>query len=332
MDRGRRQIVLTGAAAFCGLLLFAYAVRSAGVSEILVGVRRVGWGLLAIVVIAGLRFALRAQAWRLCMRRGVRLPFARAFSVFVAGDAVGNLTPLGRVASEPAKVLLTRHRLATAESITSLAVDNLIYAASAVTMIAFGVAVMLVSVPLPFEWREAAALSLVLLIAAALVAIRLMRGTWSAERGARPAWRERLAAVRESVRGSSAEHPARFRWAFALDLGFHALAVLEVFLVLGWLLSDRSPTLTQAVVFEALNRLVTIAFNFVPFRVGVDEALSGALAPVLTVDAATGVTLAVIRKARNLIWTGIGLLLIGAQRGQPAPAMDRPESASSHRP
>mgnify|MGYP003352949658 CR=1 FL=1 len=33
--------------------------------------------------------------------------------------------------------------------------------------------------------------------------------------------------------------------------------------------------------FEALNRVVTVAFKFVPFRVGVDEALSGALAPVL---------------------------------------------------
>ena len=52
--------------------------------------------------------------------------------------------------------------------------------------------------------------------------------------------------------------------------------MLEVFLTLRWLLGDRSPTLAQAIVFEALNRVVTVAFKFVPFRVGVDEALSGA--------------------------------------------------------
>ena len=56
--------------------------------------------------------------------------------------------------------------------------------------------------------------------------------------------------------------------------------MLEVFLTLRWLLGDRSPTLEQAIVFEALNRVVTVVFKFVPFRVGIDEALSGGLAPV----------------------------------------------------
>ena len=181
------------------------------------------------------------------------------------------------------KVLLTRQRLATSESIASLAVDNLIYAGSAITMIGVGVAVMLATVPLPFEWREAALVSLVALVVVVLAAMRWMRGTWSAARGPRPRWRERLATLRQSVLGFSLEHPGQFWRAFGLDLCFHALAVGEVYLVLGWLLGDRSPTLSQAIVFEALNRLVTVAFNVVPFRVGVDEALTGALAPLLAV-------------------------------------------------
>jgi hypothetical protein len=52
---------------------------------------------------------------------------------------------------------------------------------------------------------------------------------------------------------------------------------------------------------------VTVAFKFVPFRIGIDEALSGALAPVLAVNPAAGVALAVVRKVRNLIWSGVGL-------------------------
>ena len=96
----------------------------------------------------------------------------------------------------------------------------------------------------------------------------------------------------------------------ALDLVYHALGVFEAFITLQWLLGDRSPTVAQAIVFEALNRVLTVAFKFVPFRVGVDEALSGALAPVLTLNAAAGVTLAVVRKVRNLVWAGIGLVLV----------------------
>jgi hypothetical protein len=115
-----------------------------------------------------------------------------------------------------------------------------------------------------------------------------------------------------AVLGFSAGHRGRLWRVFTLDLGYHALAILEVFLTLRWLLGDRSPTLPQAIVFEALNRASTVAFKFVPFRIGVDEALSGALAPVLAVDPAVGVALAVVRKIRNLFWAAIGLGLIAA--------------------
>jgi hypothetical protein len=236
------------------------------------------------------------------------------------------------LASEPAKVFLTRHRLATRESVASLAVDNLVYAGSALAMVAVGVGVALATVPLPVAWRESALGVLVLLAAGTAAGVWLLRGTWHDGRGERPAWRQKLAGVRASVRSFAAEQPGRLWRVFAIDLGFHVLAIIEVFVVLGWLLGDRRPTLAQAVVFEALNRVVTMAFKFVPFRVGVDEALTGAVAPVLTVDPAAGVALAVIRKARNLFWTAVGLAFIGAHPVRFAPATDLPGSASERRP
>jgi hypothetical protein len=115
-------------------------------------------------------------------------------------------------------------------------------------------------------------------------------------------------------------------------MAFHCAAVIEVFLTLGWLLGDRRPTLTQAIAFEALNRVVTAAFKFVPFRIGVDEALSGALAPVLSLNPAAGVALAVVRKVRNLCWAAVGLAIISAHplRGGRGPA--ERENGSAHRP
>jgi len=315
--------VLAVAAALGGAALFYYALSRAGVDEIAAGVRRVGWGLLPILALAGARFMLRTQCWRLCMPPASRLRVPQAFAAFLAGDAVGNVTPLGMAASEPVKVFLTRHRLATRESVASLAVDNLVYAASVATVVALGVLVVLITVPLPFEWREAAIVALVGMMAGALIALRLLRGTWSEASGQRPPWRERLASLRQSVLQFSAGHPERLWGVFALHLTFHALAVFEVFLTLRWLLGDGSVTLGQAVVFEALNRVVTVLFKFVPFRVGVDEALSGALAPLLSVQPVAGVTLAVVRKARNLFWTGVGLLFI-AYPVRGAPATDRP--------
>jgi hypothetical protein len=314
MTERRRQLLFTVAAALGGTLLFAYAVRSVGVQMIADGVRRVGSGILVILSLGGLRFLIRAEAWRLCMRPGARMPFLPAFRAFLAGDALGSVTPLGLLASEPTKAVLAASHLASAEAVSSLAVDNLTYAASAVAMVAVGVVVALGTVPLDTVWQEGAWALLALFAGSALVGTRLMKGTWTPERGGRPPWRARLAQVRQTVLGFADGHPERLWGVLALGLLFHACAVLEVHLVLGWLLGDRRPTWSQSIIFESLNRATTIAFKFVPFRVGVDEALAGAVAPFLALDPASGVTQAVVRKVRNLFWAAVGLASIGAHR------------------
>ena len=295
------------------------------------GIRRIGWGLVPILALGGARFLLRAESWRLCMPPGIRMPFGRAFSAFLAGDAIGNVTPLGPVASEPSKVFLVRHRLATAEAVSSLAIDNIVYAASVMTMTAIGAIVVLATVDLPFALRDAALFTLAALVAAAIAGLRLMRGFWTGERGDRPKWRERLASLRESVVRFSEGHPARLARVYALHMGFHALTVVETYLALRWLIGDADATVAQAVAFAALNRVVQVAFKFVPFLVGVDEASSGAFAPLMAVDLGSAVTLPVVRKIRVLFWTGAGLLLTAAHPARTTPATDRPGSAPVHR-
>lgn len=308
-----RRHLLTLASALAGAALFAYAVRRAGVADIVEGIRRVGWGLVLILGLAGLRFVIRAECWRLCLPPTVAFPLPRALAAFLAGDAVGNVTPLGLLASEPTKVLLTRHHLAPREAIASLAVENFVYAASVIAMVGIGLIVLVTGVPLPRRWIAASVAGLVAMLAGAAIALRAMRGTWDPARGSRPRWRERLATIRDEAVRFSGGHPRRLWRVFALDLLFHALAVAEVFVTLQWLVGNRSPTFVQAVVFEALNRVVTAVFKFVPFRVGIDEAAAGALAPMLAVNPAAGVALAVVRKARNLCWAAIGLAFVAVR-------------------
>jgi hypothetical protein len=301
-------------AAAGGGVLFFYAVRAVGVDAVASAIRRVGWGLVPILGLAGLRFMLRAQCWRLCMPAQARLPFGEALTSFLAGDAAGNVTPLGLAASEPTKVLLTRHRLATREAAASLAVDNLIYLASVITTVALGAVLMLITVPSLAAWRGVTIAAIAAALTAALAVPRLMRGVWSADEAARPAWRQRLAALREAVRHFSVAHPAQLASVYGIHLGFHALAMLEIYLTLYWLLGDVRPTAVQAIVFEALNRVLIVVFKFVPFRVGVDEAASVELGLLIGIPPAVAVAGAIVRKVRNLCWTGVGLLIIAAHR------------------
>jgi hypothetical protein len=70
--------------------------------------------------------------------------------------------------------------------------------------------------------------------------------------------------------------------------------------------------LVTAFVLEFVNRTITIAFQFVPMWLGVDEAGTGLIATALHLGAAVGVGLALIRKARVMLWTALGLGLVFA--------------------
>lgn len=93
---------------------------------------------------------------------------------------------------------------------------------------------------------------------------------------------------------------------------FHALAVTEVLVVLRLLIPDV--TLGEAFLLESAGRFVTIAFKFVPYRLGIDEMGSGAVAQVLGLGPANGVTLALVRRLRIIVLNAIGLALLVRRR------------------
>jgi hypothetical protein len=317
MTDWRRRHIVSAAAAAGGLALFAHAVRQAGLDQILAHVSRVGWGLVAIIALAGVRFVLRAEAWRLCTPVGSRLTLRGAFAAFLAGDALGNVTPLGPIASEPTKMMLTRHHLATRQSVASLAVDNLVYAISIAIMLAVGLVTMVATVPLSMQAREVSAALLTAVGLASAGGVYALRRREPVD--GRTGWLERLNGAWQSVL-LSAGNPARLWRSFVFHMLFHIVAVFEAFLVLRWLMGPDSPTFANALMFESVNRVVTVVFKIVPLRVGIDEAASGAFASLVGVSPAYGVALAVVRKIRSLFWVGTGLTLIAVHHFQDRPS------------
>ena len=106
------------ASAVIGAALLVVTIRQVGWSEIQRGVGAVGGWFLLVVLLGVLRFYARARSWMLCATQigAPGLTWRTALGAVLAGDAVGNLTPLGLLASEPTKVLLVRRHLTTARS------------------------------------------------------------------------------------------------------------------------------------------------------------------------------------------------------------------------
>ena len=132
------------AAAILGLLLFVWALRQTGPSQILEGARQVGWGFLVILALSGLRFWVRAWAWAIATDANPPLRVRETFPALVAGDALGNLTPLGLFVSEPVKAAYVRPRVTLMDALTGITIENLLYTMSVAVVIAAGMVALLV--------------------------------------------------------------------------------------------------------------------------------------------------------------------------------------------
>ena len=310
------------ASALLGVTLFVYFVQRAGIGEIAAGIQRLGWMFLLVVTLGGLRLAARAEAWRGCLEGAHRLTSGLAFRAMVAGDTLGNLTPLSILVGEPAKALFASDREPLSRTLPALAVENLFYTLSAALVIAGGAFALVLRLrPADAWWLAGVGLvvSLIVLITVVHVIIwrhvRVASGLMMrvANRGLAPSgiarWADRVHHVEDRVYTLYPRDPGRLVRLTLWELAFHTLAVLEIYVVLS-LISDVSPTVLDAFVFESTNRFITAVFKVVPMRLGIDEASTAAFAELLAFGTVAGVTLAIVRKARMLVWMTAGVLLL----------------------
>jgi len=322
-----RRLAPAGALfALAGLGLFAYFVWRAGPAEIWSNISKIGWGFVAIILLAGLRFAVRAEAWTLCFEEPNRLGFWEAFKAYLIGDAAGNVVPLGIVVSEPTKAAMaSRGGVPFAATFSAIAVENIFYMLSVALFIFCGAAALLAAFPLPKVLRYSsygivAGAGLFVVFAAFAVARewRFLSAAldWTAARGlgrrALERRRERVSAFEERIYGFYSRNRRRFPLILLCEAAFHALGVAESYLTIA-LIGGSRPTVFSAFLFESVNRVITVVFKFIPLRAGIDELGTGKLAQVLAFGMAAGVTLAIVRKARLVFWMAAGVSLLVAR-------------------
>jgi hypothetical protein len=311
--------------ALAGLAVLVATIRQVGWLEIRAAMSAVGLWFVAVVALGGVRFLARAFAWARCAGQvgGGGLTVGQAFGAGIAADAVGNLTPLGLLASEPTKVLLVRGTVPTGPALTSVALDNAFYTGSVVVMIAAGAWMLVRQTALPPSLRLGAELVLGAVVVGALVAAWVARQrpallSWAAQLAARLTGREaRTPQVLQEIEArfyGVAAWPAPVVAAVAgWQALFHVAAVAEVWLVLSVLSGGRT-SFADAFILESTGRLVTVLFKVVPFRVGVDEAGAAVVASAIGVPVSDAVALALMRKLRILVWNGAGLAVLARTR------------------
>lgn len=299
-----------------GLGLLVYLIAELGPARIAAQLRGLASILPAVLLLTGAKYPLQTAGWRLALPRQARPPWGESISATIAGDALGYLTWAGPFTGEPIRALLVRGSVPVAAGIAAGAIERAVYNATAAVLVWV---VLLALLSASHKLALVAALVVSALGAAALAVV--VRGRIRGRRAARrqpplldraPApqtgWTAGVAAFIEAVRELWRDRRGVLPAIALLCFAQHAILVGEAYLMLNALGGGTS--LQTAFVFEAVTKIVNTAGMLVPGRVGVSEGGSALLADALGFAASYGLSLALMRRARALIWAVVGLALL----------------------
>jgi len=305
-----------------GLGLLIYVIRKVGVQPLFDALIRIGFGFFFVLVISGSRHVLRTIAMRAAVPAEHRqINFFQAFAARLGGEAISFLTFTGPLLGEATKVALLRRRVPLTYGVPALVVDNLIYNISVVFFILSGACVMLFTYHLPPLVSDTliviAVIAALGIVAMGLAARRrIMLLTWVIDQMARLRLspkvilkrRQHIYHIESKVYDFYKHHPGVFFGMVACNLLAHVSSVAEVYVTLRML--GFAPQVAQAYIIESLTKVINFVFAFVPGTIGVYEGGTEVVLQTLGFVAATGVALALVRKAGTIFWTSIGLLIL----------------------
>jgi len=310
-----------------GLAILAILVALVGKDETLAATARaLGWQSLLVCLPFALIMAVDTLGWRYAFAYD-RVPFLRLMAARVAGEAVNVMTAVAPVGGDAIKVWFLGSHVPYRESVASVIVAKTTITLSQTLFLLLGVAVALA---LSVDARLVAAMFWLLLVElVGAGGFLFVQVTGLLGRGAR-----RLARFGKLKAIASAENLDqtlqsfyRRQWRrFSLSMGFHLLGwlmgVLETWLFLQVLHVPAS--LATAVVIETLGSAVRFATFFMPGSLGALEGANAAAFAALGFGAQAGLAFSLLRRLRQVVWIGLGVLVLLVARGRALLAPEAP--------
>ena len=253
------------------VMLCAWSIRSTGLNQLADQLTRVGSLLPLVLTFAGVRFLCQAVGWRLAIAEVERPSISDAFHAVVAGEGAGYFA-FGPVSREPVKAALISHRTSQRVALAAAVSERFTYTVAAAVLTIAGLAIL---------------------------ALRAGAGPWVVAAAVSAA---------TAVVGIASKRNADVRLIAALAAAQELINLVEAYLVLAWL--GASPTMATVIAFEGGSRALNAAGQFIPGKLGVSEAASTMLAAGLNLGSAQGLTLALARRVRSVVWGAAGLALL----------------------
>jgi glycosyltransferase 2 family protein len=310
MLKAVKLLLLVSGVAVAGWLVWQHG------ADIRTSLAQVGlWGVLLYLVVSFAAYALDALGWRAVFAaEQPGIGFGRVFSIRMAGEAVNKVTPLASLGGEPLKAfLLARSGGTVGDAAASVAVSKNVMTLAQVAFIFCGIAIAAPAMPehrtvlLGFGVFPTLVLSAITVTA--ILDHRLRRGR-TGDRAKPSRVVELWGQFADYFYAHPREVALSFLW-FFLGWAAGALELLVAAQILGFNLSVK-----DALVMESLLCSVNMATFFIPANAGSQEGGYAFLGPLLGLSAAHGITMAILRRCRDVMWVGYGLLYLSVTEGR----------------
>jgi uncharacterized membrane protein YuzA (DUF378 family) len=120
--------------------------------------------------------------------------------------------------------------------------------------------------------------------------------------------------------------PSAFWATLLLNLLWHVLAVLEVYVTLRFM--GTRIAMGGAFIVEALTKVINLVGAFNPGNFGTYEIGNMLIAKIFGVTGTAGLTLALCRRVRTVVWAGVGVICVIVLKKAEAPRTipEKPDS------
>jgi len=331
------QLSLRFFAALLGLGLLGYLVFRAGPGVVWKELQAVGWGLALIIMLGGFSQFIKTCAWRQAFTCDIsQLSWPRSFVAQLVSDGIGQFGVAGKVLGEGMRISLLGSTVPVSSGLSSGAIDGGLHTFSAVLVTVFGISAILMIGPVSVMWRVYAVLLIAALASVVILAAVGIASRWPLMGNAIRAI-GRLPRLQNWVSGKqpiidSAEHnllyfrreaPAAFWATLILNVMWHMLAVLEVYVILRFM--GAGFTVGGAFIVEGLTKVINLVGALNPGNFGTYEGGNMLIAKMFGVTSTAGLTLALCRRARTVFWAGVGAMCMIVMKKAEAPRTIAPE-------
>lgn len=308
-----RAVLLVG-----GLVVLAFLVARVGIESVMSVLSRLTWWQLVLICLPyGLIMAVDTLGWRYAFISNPP-PYLRMLAARTAGEAVNIVTALGSVGGEAVKVWLLRPAVSYDESVPSVVIAKTTSTMAQTLLLLVGLvlAVTTLTVAGDVIWAMLVLLGVELLLVGGFFVTQVAGLVRRA--GRLLAWSgliENASAAEDldaRLRRYYQENWRRFVLSVAFHFGGWLLGALEVLVMLYVL--DIPVSMATATVIEAVGSGVRFASFLVPGSLGVLEGANTGVFAALGLGASAGLAFSLVRRARQGVWIGIGLIVLVSAR------------------